>query len=67
MIWQKSAILPVRHVKMLSNPELDWSANSYIFALMFFIFRGSTYFYSGIPKYSSSRLMHKTVLLYPDG
>lgn len=52
---------------MLSSLELDWSANSCIFVLMFFILRGSTYFYLCIPKHSSSRLVHKLVLLYPDG
>lgn len=52
---------------MLSSPELDWSAKSCIFVLMFFILKGSTYFYLCIRKYSSSRLTHKLVLLYPDG
>lgn len=51
---------------MQSNPELDWSANSCIFVLMFFIFRGSTYFCLFIPKYSNSRLTHKSVLFYLD-
>lgn len=52
---------------MLNSPELDWSVNSCIFVLMFFILRGNTYFYLCIPKYYSSRVMHKSVLLYPDG